>query len=80
MKQDAKRSALFKQKKAKQAQGPGIWLSRGELVEHFELAISDGSVMEGAAAFAKYKTGGVTVVSTEEFVEALGRGFGVGRI
>ena len=77
MKQDA--NALFKQKKAKQAQGPGIWLSRGELVEHFELAILDGSVTEGAV-FAKYKTGGVTVVSTEEFVEALGRGFGVGRI
>ena len=79
MKRDAKRSALFNQKKAKQAQGPGIWLSRGELVEHFELAISDGSVTEGAV-FAKYKTGGVAAVSTEEFVEALGRGFGVGRI
>ena len=45
-------------------QGPGIWLSRGELVQHFELAISTSLITQGPA-FEKYK--------------AQGRGFGVGR-
>ena len=62
-----------------QGQGPGIWLSRGELVQHFELAISTGLITEGTA-FEKYNAGGVTALSTDEFVEALGRGFGVGRL
>ena len=65
-------------KRGADAQGPGVWLSRGELVQHFELAISTGLITKGTA-FGKYNAGGVTVLSTEELVEALGRGFGVGR-
>ena len=59
-------------------QGPGVWLSRGELVQHFELAISTSLITQGPA-FEKYKAKGVTALSTEEYVEALGEGFGVGR-
>jgi len=72
MKRGAKRGADVR------AQGPGIWLSRGELAQHFELAISTGLITEGTA-FEKYNALGVTALSTDEFVEALGRGFGVGR-
>ena len=60
-------------KRGADAQGPG-----GELVQHVELAISTGLITKGTA-FGKYNAGGVTVLSTEELVEALGRGFGVGR-